>query len=736
MYFLRFKLLPTLVGLLITFLFCWFNFVDHGALSHFTQRINNDIYDLKLKTMQQDINKPAKNLVVIDIDEKSLKNIGRWPWSRNKITLLTDKLQKADATVIAYDVIFSEHEQNPMELLSQQMKKENIFLGIPNYEKLYDKFNYDKQFAAALKKSDTVLGFVITGGKETIGTLPKPIVKPPLKLLNGLPFPIGSGYIAPIKPLESAATAEGFVSYIRDSDGVTRRVPLLMRYKDALYPSLALESTRLYLLYDKIGIKKVAIGGGDYLIDGVSLGKYTIPTDRNGQVYAPLMNIKTIPRISAEDIINGTFKPSLVEGRIALIGFTAKGLTDQVSTPINTALPGVYVHASIIQGILNKRLPQRPDWALGAELSATVIFGVILSFLLPWLSPLWSFISTVISYGVVFGVDWALWNKHYWIINICILLITILTISIFNLLWGFLFEQRLRKKFKRLFGQYVPPDHVKAMIKKSASQQKNMEGESKVMTVLFADIMDFTTIAESLSAQKIKELLNDFFTPISDIILENNGTIDKYVGDQVIAFWGAPIDNPDHQRAAIMTGFQMIEKTDELRKEFEKHNLPVIQTGIGINSGEMNVGDMGSVQRRAYTVLGDNVNLAARLEAITRYYSAQMVVGENTTEGIDDIIFMKLDCIFVKGKTKPVNIFQPICMKSDITDEIEKRVSTYESALNGYLTGDWESALKKFTLLIQTEPDVNLYNIFLQRMEQLDNIPPNNWNGSFERRQR
>lgn len=730
MYFIRFKLLPTLIGLFITALFCWLYLSDHGSYWHFTNRLNNDIYDLKLRNVDES-KQTAKNIVVIDIDEKSLKQIGRWPWPRNRIATLSQKLHADGAVVIAYDIIFSEEEQNPLDIIKHHLSNQS--LDIPDYKILHNKLNNDKHFADALKQSDSVLGFVLTAGDEKIGQLPSPLIPLDTSMVNSLPLLKFSGYIAPIKLFEHAAKAAGYVSYVRDDDGVTRRVPLILNYDNHIYGSLALQTIKLYMLFDNVSIDKYKLDNNHYLIEGIKLGNYVIPTDSEARVYAPLMNIKNIPHYSAADIIAGKIPTADINGRIALIGFTAKGLTDQVATPINSALPGVYVHASIIQGIINKKFPQRPNWATGAEFISLIVIGIILSLLLPWLSPMWSLITTLMGYIIIFAADWTLWNKDYWIMHISSLLIMILVISIFNFLYGFLFERRLRKKFKNLFGQYVPPEHVQEIIKKSASQQQSMEGESREMTVLFSDICSFTTISEQLTAQQIKTLLNDFFTPISDIILSQKGTIDKYVGDQIIAFWGAPIENKHHEEAAILTAFEMIKKTNELAQQFTQQNLPTISIGVGINSGEMNVGDMGSQQRRAYTVLGDNVNIASRLEALTRSYGVPIIVGENTIANAPNICFMKLDCIYVKGKTKPVAIYQPICPMSDVTAEIKLKISEYEAALAAYTDGNWEQAKQLFEQLNHKYPDTILYNLFLQRMTELKNNPPNYWNGGVKR---
>lgn len=726
MYFLKYKLLPTLIGFALTAIFCWLYTIDEGNYKHFTQRFDSDIYDLKIRGLAKRKQAPSKNMAVISIDEKSLKELGRWPWSRNTLIKLTQKLQQDGATVIAYDIIFSEKEQNPVDILKAYLASPKL----QDLDDIHEKLNYDKQFSQTLSKSDSILAFVLSADHTKVGTLPPTLIDMPLTQLNTLPIFNFTGYIAPLDIFTKAVKAEGFVSYLRDDDGVTRRIPLVLRYKNNIFGSLSLQSVKRYLLFDKVGIKFFRVNATQSLIEGIQLGDSLIPTDINGRVYAPLMNLSSIPHYSAVDIINNHIDHSKIDGRIILIGFTAKGLTDQVATPINTALPGVYVHASVIQGILDKQMPLRPDWAMGAEVITAIIFGIILSVLLPWLSPIWSLVSTLVSYGIIFAADWAFWNNHYWILHISSLLILILVISIFNFLYGFLFERRLRKKFNYLFGQYVPPEHVSEIIKQSAHQQQEMEGESKDMSVLFADICNFTTLSEQLSAQQIKTLLNNYFTPISDTILKNKGTIDKYVGDMIIAFWGAPLDNKKHHETAIKTAIEMIETTKILSQQFQSNHLPPIAIGIGINSGEMNVGDMGSKQRRAYTVLGDNVNLASRLEGLTRIYHLPIIVGENTAIHVDSYTFMKVDCIYVKGKTKPVSIYTPVCQKSEVTDHIQQTIQEYETALQHYHDGHWDQAKKVFENLVRKDPENKLYQLFLDRMLHFKNNPPNYWDGN------
>lgn len=727
MYFVRFKLLPTVLGLLITAFACWFFVYEQsGYVNRLITRVDQAVYDFRTKALGAIGKKTHRDVVVIKIDEKSLKQQGRWPWSRHKITQLVHRLQKDDAAVIAFDIIFSEKQHSIIEQLQQHLKHLP-----PSVSALKDKLNYDKGLEKALAKSDTALGFVFTEDPISVGQLPKSMfsaAEVAKMQLNVLQLP---GFIAPLAQFTRSATTGGFISYFRDADGMTRRVPLLIEHDKAVWGSLALQTARLFLLLDSVEPQIAHVNKEYHPVYGVQLARYIIPTDAVGQVLVPFQYMPTISSVSAADVINGTVKASALEGKIALIGFTAKGLTDLVATPINRALPGVYVHGCIIQGILNHHFPYEPDWQPGAMLIALIVFGIILSVLLPWLPPLWQVVTGVVPLvGILIANGW-LWSTHSWVLNVGLLVVLIVVISVFNFIYGFLFEQRLRKKFKNLFGKYIPPEHVDQLSKQSRSQQKLMEGESKYMSVLFADIRGFTAISEQLTAKQVKQLLNDFLTPMTKAILENSGTIDKYIGDAIMAFWGAPLDDDDHKLHAVKTGFAMLQAAHELEAHFTALNFPEVRIGIGINSGTMNVGDMGSEYRRSYTVLGDEVNLASRLESLTKSYGLSFIVGQETAELDGPYTFRLLDRVRVKGKDESVDIYEPMGLTDALTDTVRQEIQQFDAALQCYFKGDWQQAQQLFNKLQMAAPDAKLYPVFLERIGQMIKTPPDDWQGVY-----
>lgn len=727
MYFLRFKLLPTLIGLIFTATAGWLYISQSHYLWNIINRINQVSYDLNLKSLKT-TPKISDDLIVIKIDEKSLEQVGRWPWPRSKIADLISKLHKNGVSVVSLDIIFSEVEKNIID----KIRKHITAIPKKQLTRLHKKFDNDTLLEKSLAAGDSALSFVLTTDDTHVGTLPEPLFILADDQNPGI-YKM-SGYIAALNKFSKSATSNGFISYFRDSDGSTRRVPLLLKYRDKVYPSLALDTVRLFLLHDSATLKITADANGTHHIDGVQLGNYIIPTDNHAQVLAPFNNIKDIPTLSAADVLSNNIKRKQVEGKIALIGFTAKGLTDLVATPISIALPGVFVHASIINGILTQHFYYSPSWSAGAEFTVLIIIGLFLTLLLPWLGPLWQTINTLLATFAVLALDWLSWNHFNWIFDIGLIIFLIACISTFNLLYGFLFEQRLRKKFKKLFGTYVPPDHVRSIVRKTSKEQKILEGETKNMTVLFSDIRNFTNLSEKLTANKVKQMLNEFLTPMTDTILKNNGTIDKYIGDAIMAFWGAPLDNKNHANDAIKAAFAMIEGAKDISEQFKKESLPEFKIGIGINSGDMDVGDMGSEYRRSYTVLGDNVNLASRLEAMTKYYQVPIIVGENTENEATDYHFKLLDYIKVYGKDNAVKIYQPICEKENITGEQIKEIEDFKAALDQYLAGEWNNAIKHFTKLVNNHPDVYLYTIYLERSDKLKDQPRTPWDGCYERR--
>ncbi len=756
--FLDSKLFPLSMGLCLTLLSGWLQ-VSHNALFHNLQdRVENLAYDLRFNATLEP--KPGDNrIVIVDIDEKSLRELGHWPWPRDKLALMLHNLFAAGAAVVGFDIMFPNPESNPALQVLDKMRA--LAVNNPRTDaavrELSGDFDYDARFGAAMNGGDTVLGVVFhpTGTKPTGALPPPPTVKimvPPQKT-NIVAMPNYSGNI-PL--LQKHASGAGFLTTFPDSDGVIRRTPLVLRYHDHIYPSLSLEVARTFLLLDSYTVM-LSPGKTAYDVDGIRLGEQIIPTDAKGQVVVPFRGpTHTFRYISAVDAISGKLSPQLLGGAIVLVGTSAQGLVDVKATPVDPVFPGVEVHANVIaamldnvphskisggengatgESVLGPRsvFPSRPAWASGANFTILVGVGVLLALTLPFLSPWWLLGETLAIAATLVAFNIWIWTAHGLILNIASPLILVFVIAIPNMTYGLLHEIRRRAELKTMFGQYVPPQLVEEMSHASGGSF-GFEGESRTMSVLFADIRSFTTISESLSPTELKDMLNLYFTHMTRIIFDHQGTIDKYVGDMIMAFWGAPLADPAHKAHAIEAALAMLARTEELRPEFERLGLPQIHIGVGINTGTMNVGDMGSTYRRAYTVLGDSVNLASRLEGLTKVYGVGLIVGEETRRELDArFVFRQLDLVRVKGKTEPVTIFEPICPRSAATPELLEEMQLNEAAFAHYVAGEFEQARLSYTRLGERCPRTKLYRIYRERIDGLLLQPPapGEWNGVY-----
>ena len=357
--------------------------------------------------------------------------------------------------------------------------------------------------------------------------------------------------------------------------------------------------------------------------------------------------------------------------------------------------------------------------------------GVILSAVLPVLGPALLAVAAVVLVGVAVWSNFALWSLYRMDLSLTLILLLILALVVINTAYGFLSERLTRKTIKGMFDQYVPPAHIDAMLQNPEAY--SFSGESREMTVLFADIRDFTSVSEALTATELKQLLNEFFTPVTGIIFEHNGTVDKYVGDMIMAFWGAPLEDRNHRANAVSAALRILAEVERLRVEFPLRGFPAINIGIGVNTGMMNVGDMGSVYRRAYTVLGDAVNLGSRLEGLTKFYGVKLLIGEETHHTLEGILCRLVDKVKVKGKDHAVRAYEPLCAMAEATPQLLADVSQYHAALDSYFAQRWDEAQERFEALHAIAPHALLYGIYLERIADLRvlDLPPD-WDGSFQ----
>ncbi len=733
---LRQKFIPILLGLFVVALAYWFETTPNYTIDLINDRLNSIVYDTRMRIdIAQHKPDQTSPVVLIDIDEKSLKKEGRWPWSRDKMASLLSILREKGVIIIAIDVIFSEPERNIADVIFEKDKSKIDDATKQSLMKIYPDFDNDQKFANAISNDDVVLGYVLTTNPEdAVGLLPEPVYTLSGMENNHALITEMSGYIAGIEKIESRTNAGGFVTTLTDDDGVIRHYPIVLRYKDGIYPSLGLATIMQYLLLDKPQLDFAQLPDGSLVLENIVLGNIVIPTDEKGDVLIPYQGYsRSYPYYSATDVLNRIIPAEALRNKIAFIGTSAIGLGDLHVSPFESTFPGVEIHATVADIILSKTFPVEPDWDMGALIFMIIFFGVTFSIIAPFLSVIWALITPLVIIGLLAYFNVWLWEYENIYISSVIVYFMMFLISLVNIGYGFLFEARKRTQMKEMFGQYVPPAHVDQMIESNVAY--TFEGESRTMSVLFADIRNFTSFSEKLSPTDLKKLLNEYFTPMTQLIFDNNGTIDKYVGDMIMAFWGAPLDNPNHALDAVKSGFAMLKMADSMGEQFKHLGIDSIKIGIGVNTGPMNVGDMGSKYRRSYTVIGDSVNLGSRLEASTKFYHVNFIISEYTLAHLHNQVFVRhLDRVKVKGKDDAVNIFQPICMRNEASEALLEESHLHAAALKYYYDADWNKAMEAFKNLHERYPDVYIYEMFLKRIPKLiADCVETGWDGCFVR---
>lgn len=715
-----------IIGGLAAIISIFFTFDSVFKYFEVLTRVNYIVYDAGLRVFHKDQKSDA--VVIVDIDEKSLRNEGRWPWSRDKVASLVQVLQRYGAAVIVFDILFPESEANEAEILLNHAKQSKVISpkAIDYLSRQLPYFNHDKILAEAVEKSDVVLGIFFS--KElyySVGKIGKPILSWPenLTVFHGVKF------IGNIPVLADSVRYAGFTTTLPDEDGVLRRSPLLVEYGKYLYPSLALEAVRAYLLADKVLFDLCDLDEKKSFL-GLWLGDAYIPTDMVGNILISYVGPAfSFPYMSAADVIRGKVTAQAFEGKIVIIGSSAVGVGDLHSTPLQSAgYPGVEIHANIISSILNKSMMSSPVWLVGVERVLLVVLSFIFTILAIYFSILGLLVSTLLMMFSIFMVNAILFIKWNWILPHLILpYLQVLFLGVVNSAYGYLFEIRYRKKLRDIYGQYVSSGHIDRMMESRAFGD-SFDGSSKVMTVLFADIQNFTSISEKLDAKGVKKFLNTLLTPLTEIIFESRGTIDKYVGDMIMAFWNDPIDDSEHALNGVKAALLMQEKIQELSSVFAEQNIFNVAIRIGVNTGMMQVGDMGSKYRKAYTVLGDAVNLGSRLEGVNKIYGTKILVSQDTKERCCGVIFRFIDSVYVKGKEKPTNVYEPLCLLGSEFFSLEAELSEYNKVLELYNINDWSGAKEGFAKLAAKYPEVELYAIYLQRVSQYEiNPPPVGW---------
>lgn len=731
----RKKILIICIGLMLTMFMVWFQLTSFPIIKRLRYELELFAYDAAIQLFDVNYKEKDVRVVIVDIDDKSIQTVGRWPWPRDKLATVVDKLSNAGAVLLAFDITFSDPETNIAEVILKEVKetKPNDKKVISYVQELVPQFNNDQKFKSAITQIDTVLGYVFHNNLKlnSVGKLSPPFSKLDKNISERLVVHDMQKYRASLADLVNVSIGGGFLTIFPDSDGLLRHAPLILKHNDGLYPSLALEAVKQYLLLDEIKVSTSQLND-TIVINDILLGEKSIPVDQYGQVFIPFSEkAKNTLLISALDVLNNKYDPKSVQDAIVIIGSTSLTLGDLHATPKNPTYPGIKVHANIIHGLLAGYFPHYPSWAKGAELLATLALGLTCSLLFPFLSALLTTgLTLVFGLSVIYG-DFLLLRDGHIVLSVISPVLLLVLIAISNLTLGYFFEGRVKSKLTALFGQYIPSELVEQM--SQSPDNYHLESETKELTVLFSDIRNFTSISESISGDQVKLLLNTFFTPITAIIFKHHGTIDKYVGDMVMAFWGAPVKIENQSASALYCALEMIKATKALKGKFAKLGLPEVKIGIGINTGLMNVGDMGSDFRRSYTVLGNAVNLGSRLEGLSKQYGVDIVVGEETMKGNSAFIFIHLDKVRVKGMKKPCDIYALICCKDELSMELDIEIKAYQKAINLYFAEKFNEALRMFKKLKEKHPNKQLYKLYIDRIESLISNPKiTNWDGVFD----
>ncbi len=728
-------LLPLVVGVLQA----------SGAVSfQFLERLEDLIYDVRLRaTLPRTLD---ERIVIIDVDEASLERVGHWPWGRDKMaTLVTELFDRQEVAVLGFDVVFAEADTSSglprlQELAKGPLKDEPSFAR--ELAKLEPALDYDARFAAALDAQNAVLGYYFTSDRDRQGrgSLPPPVVTQQQLGGSTLQATQWSGYGSNIAALSRAVPVAGFFNTMSDHDGLVRSLPLLAEYQGNYYESLALAVYRTLLGGAEVvpAFATAPVPGERVLLRGVELhhgaGRDFIPVDERLSVLVPFRGAGgrdggSFRYLSAADVLDGVLPAGSLRGKVALMGSTAPGLQDLRATPVGPAYAGVEAHANTLSGFLDGTAIYRPDYAAAFDVLQIAVVGLLLALLLPLLSAGRSMLLAGAALMALVGTNLALYLGYHLALPVGTALVVVVFATALNMAHGYLTESRTKRHLAQLFGTYVPPELVDQML--LAPERYSMQAASRELTVMFCDMRGFTAMSERMEPVQLQALLNTIFSRLTQAIRTRLGTIDKYMGDCVMAFWGAPVATPDHAALAVQAALDMVGAVKALNAQHRAQGLPEIGIGIGLNTGTMCVGDMGSDIRRSYTVIGDAVNLGSRLEGLCKVYGVEIVASEATRTQAPGFVWQELDRVRVKGKEDAVGIFCPLGAVGTLTEEQKRLLELWHQALASLRVQDWPACDAHAQTLRQTEPDNVLYTWYGERVAQLRVLPYQpDWDGA------
>ena len=679
--------------------------------------------------------KTARPVTIVDIDEKSLAKFGQWPWPRTRIADMIINLSRLGAAAIAVDVLFPEPDRLNPDAVADTMR----YLDDATRSRLRALPSNDQILADAIKHSRVVLGE--TGLGSVNPELDKSFPVTGVAMLGQDPQPFMfdfPGLLRNVKPLEEAAAGRGLLTIRTERDGIVRRVPMMLLAQGAMMPSLSFEILRVVTGTPTIIVKSEAGG-----IKSVGVRGFEVPTDRNGQLWVHFARQDPSIYVSAADVLDNNIPVDKVDHKLVLIGTSAVGLNDIKTTPVSSAMPGVEIHAQVLEAALTKSLLSRPNAIIVLELLAAIVLGILVIIFAPMFGPVGLVAIGALFATLVIGTSWYFYTQQRLLIDPTYPLLSTTAVYLTLIFSSFVREQRQRKQVRGAFAQYMSPVLVEQLAQ--SPEKLVLGGEERELTIMFSDVRGFTTISESYKhdPQGLTALMNRFLTPLTNAILARKGYIDKYMGDAIMAFWNAPLDDKGHELNACEAAVDMLERVDQLNQVREQEALEAgrpfipLNVGVGLNTGTCVVGNMGSDLKFNYSVLGDSVNLASRLEGQSKEYGFPIIVGSKTALAVKEkFAILELDFIMVKGKKEPEVIYA-IAGREDTAQSgrFQRLRNLTIEMLACYRGRDWIGALEAIERGRKTDEAHSLellYNLYEARIRDYqENPPPQDWNGAF-----
>lgn len=721
----------------VTLLLSWM--LVTGRTPELLRRLDLWIYDGAVRATLLPRGEPQ--VTVLALDEASLELHGQWPWPRDRVATLVQRLfDTYGARALAFDIVFAEPDRSDAASLREHLAR----TGTPPdtaarraLDAWLETLDRDAVLARALQGRPVVLGYYFsTQGARKVGALPEPFLPADFARDVGLWPPSGDGYGANLPLLMEAAGRAGHFNPSPDLDGVTRRAALLVEHEGLLYPSLPLATLMLLAGQSAtVDFGREATWDGRSVTEFLSVGPYRLPVDEQTRALVPFFGpAGSLPTVSAAQVLAGTADPSLLKGRVVVMGATAPGLKDARVTPVDRAQPGVEVHASLLQGALAGGLPSQPHYTTAAVLTTMWVVALAMLAGSRRLRLSRFSLAALATAAAILLLAGGLWAQLRTVLPVALPLLQVALLVLGLTVLGYLVENRSKQAINRLFGQYVPPELIGEMNEDPA--RYSMSARSAELTIMFADMRGFTTLSERMEPARLASLMNAVLTDLSRVIRADHlGTIDKYIGDCVMAFWGAPVQRTDHAAAAVAAALDMTRSLARLLPTLDLPAGATVSIGIGVQTGPAVVGNMGSAYRIAYTVLGDTVNTASRLEGLTKIYGAAVVTGDAVKAAAETIpagrafLWRRLDLVRVKGREEPLLLHEPLCRQDEATPALREEVARHETALDAYLARDFAAARALWRALREAHP-CELYALWTQRASLAEaHPPPPEWDG-------